>query len=41
MFLDSRWKTPIKMIDSRGNVRKVTVEDKPYSNMCNYSKTVK
>ena len=27
------------MIDSRGNSRKVTVEDKPYSNMCNYSKS--
>ena len=24
------------MIDSKGNKRKVVVEDKPYSNVCNY-----
>ncbi len=36
-FLDDRWKKPISMIDSRGNKRMVSVEDKPYTNMCNYS----
>ena len=28
IFTGSRWNTPIKMIDSRGNERKVVVEDK-------------
>jgi len=36
-FLNKRWKEPIKMTDSRGNTRMVSVEDKPYTNMCNYS----
>ena len=39
LFTGSKWNTPIKMIDSRGNSREVIVEDKKYSNVCNYSKT--
>ena len=36
LYLGKKWNTPIDMIDSRGNKRKVIVEDKPYSNVCNY-----
>jgi len=39
VFTGSQWNTPIKMIDSRGNSRNVIVEDKKFSNVCNYSKT--
>ena len=38
-FIGSQWNKPIKMIDSRGNERQVVVEDKKFSNVCNYSKT--
>ena len=36
-YLGDKWNKPIKMIDSRGSERMVTVEDKPFSNVCNYS----
>jgi hypothetical protein len=39
MYLGDPWNKPIDMIDSQGKKRKVILEDKPYSSVCNYSET--
>lgn len=40
-YLGNEWNKNITIIDARGNERKINLEDKPFSDVCNYSEDKK
>ena len=37
LYLGDKWNKPLQIIDSRNNKRNIIIEDKPFTNVCNYS----